>query len=186
MYGSSAGTGTSYGVYGSVTGSSNTGYGVYALNNSTSGWGVYAAGSSPNYFSGNVGIGTASPTATLDVRSGSTGTIQVTNDYGAIRLKQDNGTGFRFVLNADGKLRLQDSTDSFASAVHSQFTVWDSANGNVGIGTATPAEKLEVAGNIKASGTLQVANSAATCTVAADYGKFRYNPVNGKLQICKP
>jgi hypothetical protein len=46
--------------------------------------------------------------------------------------------------------------------------------------------ETRVSGNIKASGVLQVANSAATCTSAADFGKFRYNPVNGKLQICKP
>ncbi|MEQ1694802.1 MAG: hypothetical protein ABL901_03080 [Hyphomicrobiaceae bacterium] len=57
--------------------------------------------------------------------------------------------------------------------------------GNVGIGTTAPAEVLEVAGNIKASGTLQVADTSGACSVAADVGKFRYNSASGKFQVCK-
>ena len=35
-------------------------------------------------------------------------------------------------------------------------------DGNVGVGTTTPAAKLEVAGNVRASGTIQSGNSAPT------------------------
>jgi hypothetical protein len=64
---SSLSTGTGIGVYGTEIGASNTGYAVQAVNNSASGWGVYSSGTSPNYFAGNVGIGTTSPSAALEV-----------------------------------------------------------------------------------------------------------------------
>ena len=55
-------------------------------------------------------------------------------------------------------------------------------NGNVGIGTTTPGEKLYVAGNIKASGALQLGTIAGisindTCT-AAEAGKIIFNGTN--------
>ena len=67
VYATTASKGAGYGVYGSITGASNTGYGGYFTNSSASGWAVYAAGTSPNYFAGNVGIGSASPNTNLDV-----------------------------------------------------------------------------------------------------------------------
>jgi hypothetical protein len=44
--GSSASTGAGVGVYGTITGASNTGYAVYGLDNSASGYGVYGSSSS--------------------------------------------------------------------------------------------------------------------------------------------
>jgi hypothetical protein len=45
----------------------NTGFAGYFTNSSASGWALYAAGTSPNYFAGNVGIGSTSPNTNLDV-----------------------------------------------------------------------------------------------------------------------
>jgi hypothetical protein len=66
VVGTNSSTGAGTGLYGAETGASNTGYGVQAVNNSATGWGVYASGTSPNYFAGNVGIGTTSPNTALD------------------------------------------------------------------------------------------------------------------------
>ncbi len=80
-YFTNASTGAAVGVYGSITGASNTGYAGYFLNNSTSGWGVYSGGTSPNYFAGKVGIGTAAPGSLLDISASSASNIfgKITN-----------------------------------------------------------------------------------------------------------
>ncbi len=52
--------------------------------------------------------------------------------------------------------------------------------GLVGIGTTSPATKLDVNGAIK------VAGNSETCTVAGDIGKIRYNSTIGRFQICRP
>lgn len=67
---STATTGAGAAVAASITGSNNTGYGVYANNASTSGWAVYATGGAPSYFAGSVGIGTTSPQAQLNLTAG--------------------------------------------------------------------------------------------------------------------
>jgi hypothetical protein len=151
---------------------------------------------------GNVGIGTASPAAKLHVL-GTSEQLRLGNNQSNY-VSFTTGTSGQFTLAPTGDEVYLRSNQNFGiyldhnnnDGSNANFDIYSNAggthlfrvqeSGNVGIGTATPAEKLEVAGNIKASGTLQVANSAATCTGAADYGKFRYNPVNGKLQICKP
>jgi len=140
---------------------------------------------------GSVGIGTTSPISklTINVSGAAAGAgIVVNGTYKpAIALIATGASGREYDLtSASGGSPI--GAGNFAiydrNGGGTRFVI--SPTGLVGIGTTSPAEKLEVSGNIKASGTLQVANSAATCTSAADYGKFRYNPVNGKLQICKP
>lgn len=162
-----------------------------------------------------LGIGTASPARTLDIGLGSTFYVQLRDNDSAgvvligdgtqlagamlpifyakpvsaarysmflseIDANDDSGTVPAIVLNA----RKGPSTDLTSRPLLSirgnstdHLTVL--ASGNVGVGTTSPGAKLEVAG------TLKVADSADTCTTAADRGKFRFNPVTGKFQICK-
>ncbi len=53
-----------------------------------------------------------------------------------------------------------------------------SFGGNVGIGTASPQEPLDVAGPIKVAGT-----GSETCDTA-HVGAIRYNPSTGLPQMC--
>ncbi|WP_337043891.1 hypothetical protein [Emticicia sp. 17c] len=65
-------------VAASLTGATNN-YGIYSsIASGTGRWNLYMAGNANNYLSGNVGIGTTTPTARLDVR-GTTSTDAQTN-----------------------------------------------------------------------------------------------------------
>ena len=52
-------------------------------------------------------------------------------------------------------------------------------NGNVGIGTASPTAKLDIAGDIK------IGNSNTACTTA-NVGSLRYNATGKKMEFCSP
>ncbi|OGG87913.1 hypothetical protein A2592_01475 [Candidatus Kaiserbacteria bacterium RIFOXYD1_FULL_42_15] len=129
---------------------------------------VTVNGAGNNYFAGNVGIGTTSPAAKLHVYGGDSfftnntntrlviGDTTVANDYGELSW---NTSGNYLGLDADG----------------TQYLVLQEDGGNVGIGTTTPYEKLEVAGAISASGTLNANASQGPVTTmyyktAGDYG----------------
>jgi hypothetical protein len=101
---------------------------------------------------GNVGIGTTSPANTLNVEGdigfagylgqgsiyGNTGN----NSYGRVQL-YDPATGYTTFNNIQYGYYFQTNSGT-------KMTILN--NGNVGIGTASPAEKLHVVGNIKATG----------------------------------
>ncbi len=89
---------------------------------------------------GNVGIGTTSPSQKLDVD-------------GLIRIRGGNpGVGKVLTSTSTGVGLWADAPD--ASKWTLSGTDIYRLNGNVGLGTATPLEKLEVIGNIKAQGKL--------------------------------
>jgi hypothetical protein len=85
---------------------------------------------------GNVGIGTTSPTQKLEVA----GTVKANAFIGEAD-PQVGTNAANYVARWDG------------SAL-SQGTIYD--NGNVGIGTATPSQKLDVAGNAAFSGNVAI------------------------------
>jgi uncharacterized protein (UPF0335 family) len=133
--------------------------------------------------SGNVGIGSVNPVEKLDVvgsikaynpgnsPSGSSITLSSpSNDIGII-MHRGNGAGasqqrWDFKITSDNALRLrsQNSTDYFA------FT----NSGNLGIGTNTPTQKLDVIGSIK----MVDGNQAA--------GRVMVSDVNGKATWTSP
>ncbi|HEX8315789.1 MAG TPA: hypothetical protein VF609_12395 [Flavisolibacter sp.] len=109
---------------------------------------------------GNVGIGTATPTAKLDVagKGKFNGDLILTsNDPGGTWLYLNNtsgaATGWKLVSSGTatpggaGNLYVYDAANNAAVTVL--------ANGNTGIGNSTPAEKLEVNGNIKTTGYIK-------------------------------
>ena len=86
-----------------------------------------------------------------------TGSLDVGGD---LRLRgsdiRDAGNTARITLTDNGRLDLKEDNGGIAISV--------ATNGNVGIGTATPTAKLEVAGEIKASGIIRATNGFRTST----------------------
>ncbi len=120
---------------------------------------------------GNVGIGTTSPSAKLDVNgrinSRADGGLNYVasgihlyshNDYRGAGIFSFGQTKDWFFGNPytdhDGKFIIavanKTGNESVAQISNAQFTVQN--NGNIGIGTANPSTKLEVAGQVKITG----------------------------------
>jgi hypothetical protein len=103
--------------------------------------------------SGNVGIGTSSPSdyysSKLVVNAGNEDGITIVGGTSDINyLMFADGT----VGNARyrGMLWYQHSTDTMAFSTSGSNRMYITGAGNVGIGTTSPSEKLEVNGNVKA------------------------------------
>ena len=116
---------------------------------------------------GNVGIGTPNPAQNLHVSSPGNTTMRLTNTAasanGEISVVQDKfGAGEHSLQIAFPVAEGASRSFDFRSNAADHMVI--RGNGKVGIGTANPGEKLEVSGNIKASGSLyagtrQVANA---------------------------
>ncbi len=123
--------------------------GVYTQNNANLFWSNYNA---------RLGIGTAAPEARLDVAgsnkwdlSNTEGDFRIGN--GTFRIKMGialsgGGAGAATIRSAGGIERLN------LGAANTNLLTLNGASGNVGIGTETPSQKLQVIGNILASGTI--------------------------------
>jgi hypothetical protein len=101
---------------------------------------------------GNVGIGTSTPDELLDIENGN------------IKLTDTTDTARKIVLQRNsidrGKISTDNSLLNISAMNNSDVNIFDDAGngivlkdgGNVGIGTSTPDEKLEVAGQVKITG----------------------------------
>ena len=123
-------------------------------------------------FGGNVGLGTTSPARPLHIQ-GSNTVLRIDRDSNsaAIHLHRfpsgDFSTplkGFSITVDAfganNGTFTIGDYGQNLTGAAASRLSI--NNTGNVGIGTTTPAEKLDVVGNVKFSGALLPNNVAGT------------------------
>ncbi len=119
--------------------------------------------------SGNVGLGTTSPNAKLEVASGASNPFYFNGTYN--KLKAD--LGFTEIESFHGTRIVIDSTNSYSDRYFSishgasfisggspteLFRVQE--NGNVGIGTASPIYKLDVNGSTRVTGNITLTASA--------------------------
>lgn len=131
----------------------------------------------------NVGVGTDTPTEKLHVQGNAviTGTVETAN----IGTGEDNSV---VILDVTGKLRTDeinpavwntsmgivsaDDKDLDAGYIPKAINalgldksiIFESGSGNIGIGTASPNEKLTVSGNLSASGTATIGTIADNAT----------------------
>jgi hypothetical protein len=98
--------------------------------------------------SGNVGIGTNTPSDKLTVN----GNILAANNIKSTVGMFSNGEGDEYIL-------FDPNTDSVSIGANSTVGIFLESTSNVGIGTSTPNEKLTVVGGISATGTLYSGNT---------------------------
>ncbi|MCM2279209.1 MAG: hypothetical protein NDJ89_14125, partial [Oligoflexia bacterium] len=157
-------------------------------------------GSNAYYSAGNVGIGTSTPTSSLEINVtaladgvkvvGANGPLNsVTNgtytlDFGLatsggfysntaaagdaiIRTKGASSNGHLILTtqNATGSIRL--TTGSTTMNDTAKMTILN--GGDVGVGTESPAERLEVAGNVKSSGQMYATQSTVATGATVDF-----------------
>ena len=100
------------------------------------------------YFAGKVGIGTDSPSSNLDIEDASGVTIDINSSSGDGMFRfQDDGTT-KWAIGRDNTQQNFVFSNSAGLASDNVLTLAHST-GNVGIGTTSPGEKLEVDGIIK-------------------------------------
>lgn len=121
----------------------------------TDGAGGTAGDSSIFESGGKIGIGIASPQYPLHVANPTFGQFFISGGTAADFLAFHTNapvnarwTGFR---SQDGRGKISSFADSGAYRVENILT-WNNANGNIGVGAAPGAEKLEVSGNFKLNG----------------------------------
>ena len=120
------------------------------------------------YTDGNVGIGTNTPLSDALSVLGDIVVREDDNGNTAVRLSADNTNGTITLLEGGG-VNTRISGDSGASTYFNA--------GDVGIGTDSPAAKLEVAGGIK------LGQDTDACT-SGKAGTIRYDDVSNKAEIC--
>jgi hypothetical protein len=151
--------------------------------------------------SGNVGIGTTTPSAKLDIYAPTLATgLYVESGFSGSDIatfKRTNGANAGIDINASGG----DPQLRFSRSAVAQFSLGDDSGvfklstgdlgtgdllsvtsaGNVGVGTASPSAKLEVVGDIVSKGTVWTARTAASTNFwySVVYGNGLFVAVTG-------
>jgi len=139
---------------------------------------------------GNVGIGTASPNKKLEIKETSSGAVtyplRITNKTNAT----GTGAGIEFEADTSGNIGAQIyvNRDSISGPRHSlRFSAFGSPStganaltilddGNVGIGKTSPAKKLDVNGEIRASTGILFGTDTAAANTLDDYEEGSFVP----------
>lgn len=151
---SSSGTG----VYGFSDASTGTTYGIRGMAQSSAGYAGYFEGR--GYFSGFLGVGTSSPTARLHLESpGIEGDVTINMKVGGSWTAQIQQTASsNFSISNGGQIRMSIQP-----------------NGSVGIGTTSPAARLDVDGDARISGELRHTRNGDANMMPIAYGMVSGN-----------
>jgi len=125
----------------------------------------YAFGQNTFPASGNVGIGTNSPTSLLDVRGEAkflSSFLTASNSPFSASSIYTSNVGFHNIFGVDGSW----GSKYFGMKTNGDFLI---NGGNVGIGTVTPTEKLSVKGKIRAQEIKIEVTGWADFVFAKDY-----------------
>ncbi len=122
---------------------------------------------------GEVGIGTATPTVTLEVvrtpPSNNIGPVAIfrqagaTSSVGAVRFQNSAGNHFNLGITTANEFALGYNSNISLSGDLLRMT----STGNLGIGTISPAAKLHVAGNARIDGTITLPATVRNATLHA-------------------
>jgi len=161
---------------------------------------VFITGNGDSWFnSGNVGIGTTSPTQKLEVA----GNVNISTNklyFGDVLLKTGIASGYLALRNiADTSYAsIQGSTGAFYSNVWTPKVNYDSTitiqtsgtnqhiilspSGNVGIGTTSPSKKLHVNGDVQIESNLYMTDGTIYDADNLETNNI-YDPEDGTLQV---
>ena len=140
----------------SIKGGYSTGLEFYT-NNATPAISILPGGSASGA-TGNVGIGTTSPDAKLDVHAPSTTAPSLTMGAAAGQIFKNEDLEFAFGLNNASPYNGWMQT-RFAGNASRSFSI-NPLGGNVGIGTNSPIEKLQVVGQLISTGSNSTSSTA--------------------------
>jgi len=138
------------------------------------------SGSDIYYTTGNVGVGTTTPQAKLDIDGGANGHVIFRNsgtaggngirlvrssasDWSGVNWYDNSGITWAFGENSSGFGLFEDG-----AAAQTRLIV--KSGGNVGIGTTTPAQPLDVVGNIQSSAYLYFGGSTHSLKMVTNNG----------------
>lgn len=166
---------------------------IAGANNQFSIWGGLAGSTQTDRFvidpNGNVGVGTTAPGAKLDVLSptdGSATALKLTSGDSGWVANQELRLDFNQNLSTVGRIaETYFNPDwginfyGYNSGLNSSPIMTLRGSGNVGIGTTAPGYKLDVVGDINASGSVRSAGSALTSDIRL---KENLTPVKDSLE----